>query len=309
MQIDKPRVSIGLAVYNGEQYLSQAIDSILAQTFTDFELILSDNASIDHTQDICKSYATKDKRIRYCRNQENIGGANNENQTFRLSRGEYFRWAAHDDALAPELLERCIEVLDKRSDIVMCYPRAFNIDEHGNILGEYDDNFGFQFAQPHKRFKGVLKGMWGHAGNPMFGIVRRELMAKTALIAPFPASDMTFIAELSLYGKFYEIETRLYFHRIHMGMSNKLGLTSSEYTAWHDRSKAGKLSFPKILRLKALLAGIKKSPISLKEKIKCYVHVFGYYTSLKNIPKIWHQIKYNVSIRSKRLKSRLSRTK
>ncbi len=88
-----PKVSIGLAVYNGEKYLGQAIDSILAQTFTDFELIISDNASTDRTPEICKKYAAQDARIRYHRNPTNIGGANNENQTFRMSRGEYFRWA------------------------------------------------------------------------------------------------------------------------------------------------------------------------------------------------------------------------
>src|SRR5688572_10868700 len=97
-----PRVSIGLPVYNGENYLAEAIDSILAQTFEDFELIISDNASTDRTQEICEAYAAKDGRIRYYRSEVNKGSAWNFNRVFELARGEYFKWAAHDDYIAPE---------------------------------------------------------------------------------------------------------------------------------------------------------------------------------------------------------------
>ncbi|MDP1676395.1 MAG: glycosyltransferase [Bacteroidota bacterium] len=300
----KTKVTIGLPTYNSQKYLEYAINSILAQTYKDLILIINDDGSTDKTDEICRTFAAQDKRIRYSRSERNLGGAINYQRVFQLADTEYFRWAAHDDALAPQLIERCIEVLDREPDVVMCYPRALNIDENGNILGEYDDNFDLRSVHPNDRFKRVLKGMYGHAGNPMFGVVRRELMAKTALIAPFPASDMTFVAELSLYGKFFEISERLYYHRIHSGMSNKLGLTTSEYTAWHDKSKAGKLSFPKILRLKALIAGVKKSPIVKSERIKCYFHIFSYYVSLKNIPKLWRQINYYVSIRLRRMQNK-----
>src|SRR5215510_10355296 len=115
-------LSVGLAVYNGEEFLDEAIRSILAQTLTNFELIISDNASTDRTSEICQKYVRIDPRIRYHRNEANIGGANNENQTFRMARGKYFRWAAHDDVLAPTLLARCVEVLEERPDAVLCYP-------------------------------------------------------------------------------------------------------------------------------------------------------------------------------------------
>ena len=106
-----PRVSIGIPVYNGGRFIKEAIDSILAQTFEDFELILSDNASTDETEEICKEYATLDRRIRYYRNEENLGAAKNYNRVFELSNGEYFKWASHDDLCAPEYLERCIAAL------------------------------------------------------------------------------------------------------------------------------------------------------------------------------------------------------
>ena len=101
---DRPRVSIGLPVYNGENFLEFALDSILGQTFQDFELIISDNASTDATESICRRYAAKDSRIRYYRNPNNQGAAQNYNRVFALARGEYFKWAAHDDVCKPNYL-------------------------------------------------------------------------------------------------------------------------------------------------------------------------------------------------------------
>ena len=89
---NRSRVSIGLPVYNGEKYLEQALISILSQTYTDFELIISDNASTDRTQAICREYAAKDPRIRYYCNEENLGAAPNHNRVFELASGEYFKW-------------------------------------------------------------------------------------------------------------------------------------------------------------------------------------------------------------------------
>lgn len=89
------RVSIGLPVYNGEQYLAKALDSLLAQTFTDFEVIISDNASTDRTSEICAAYLERDPRIRYYRNQQNIGAAPNFNRTFELATGMYFKTCSY----------------------------------------------------------------------------------------------------------------------------------------------------------------------------------------------------------------------
>src|SRR4051794_3298661 len=92
-----PKLSIGLPVYNGENFLAHAVDSILAQDFRDFELIISDNASTDRTAEICRGYAESDPRVRYVRFETNQGGSRNFCYVFELARGEYFKWAAHDD--------------------------------------------------------------------------------------------------------------------------------------------------------------------------------------------------------------------
>src|SRR5262245_60272429 len=126
---NKPRVSIGLPVYNGARYLAEALDSLLVQTYENFELIICDNASTDHTEEICRAYANQDKRILYIRNKTNIGASRNYMHTFERASTEYFRWATYDDTSDPDLLTRCIEVLDQESTVVLAYPRTVLINE------------------------------------------------------------------------------------------------------------------------------------------------------------------------------------
>jgi len=103
-----PKVSIGMPVYNGEAFLRQALDSILAQTYPHFELIISDNASTDATPDICKEYASKDARIRYIRQSSNIGATANFRFVLREARHERFIWAAADDWWDVDRLEKLV---------------------------------------------------------------------------------------------------------------------------------------------------------------------------------------------------------
>ena len=145
---DRPRVSIGLPVYNGERYLEQALNSILGQTYTDFELIISDNASSDRTKAICEEFRSKDQRIRYYRNEVNLGAGPNHDLVFRRSKGKYFKWFGYDDLIAPNFLSRCIEILDRYHTVVLCTPKTKIIDEYVSIhdavkkyLKEVDSNW------------------------------------------------------------------------------------------------------------------------------------------------------------------------
>ena len=128
-----PRASIGLPVYNGERFLAAAIDSVLEQTFSDLELIISDNASTDKTAEICRQYVARDPRIRYYRKETNNGGPWNFNRVFQYARGEFFKWQAADDVCAPTLVERSVEMLDRNQTAVLCYPRTMVIDGRGNL--------------------------------------------------------------------------------------------------------------------------------------------------------------------------------
>ena len=115
----KPQVSIGMPVYNGEKYIRQAMDSLLAQDYKNFELIISDNASTDRTQDICLDYEAQDRRVRYYRNEINMGATWNFNRVFDLSRGNYYMWASHDDYWDPRYLQSCLEAFETSDAIVL----------------------------------------------------------------------------------------------------------------------------------------------------------------------------------------------
>jgi glycosyltransferase involved in cell wall biosynthesis len=210
-----PRVSISLPVFNGENYLRAAIDSILAQTYRDFELIISDNASTDATQEICRNYVEKDQRVRYIRNAQNIGASANYNNAFRLSAaGEYFKWAAHDDLLTPTYLEMCVAALDREPDAVLAQPIVGVIDSNGTILRISDNDLELAGAgRPSDRFAAFAKlprTCW-----ESFGLIRRDALARTALIGPYSFSDITLIAELALLGRFVLVPEVLFLNRDH----------------------------------------------------------------------------------------------
>jgi glycosyltransferase involved in cell wall biosynthesis len=133
-----PRLSIGLPVYNGQKYLSESLDALLGKSYTNFELVISENASTDSTEEICRRYAAMNSRIRYIRQARNIGAAPNHNVVFQESRGELFKWASHDDLYGRDLLARCVEVLDERPDVVPAHAYKAVIDQAGDLVHKYD---------------------------------------------------------------------------------------------------------------------------------------------------------------------------
>ena len=210
----EPRVSIGLPVYNGERYVAEALDSIVSQTFTDFELIISDNASTDATVEICEEYASRDGRIVFYRNETNRGAAWNYNRVFTLSRGEYFKWASHDDRCARTFLERCVDALDANPGVVISYPRTTVIDAEGGTIEMEEDDLPLDSPDVVRRFVGCLSPM-KLCHNVIFGLMRRSVLAQTGLIGIYLASDRYLVAEMSLYGPFEELPERLFFRRKH----------------------------------------------------------------------------------------------
>ncbi len=208
-----PRVSVAVPVYNGERYLAEALESLLTQTYEDFELIVCDNASTDRTGEIARSYAAQDKRVRYACNEENLGAHRNFRRSFELSSGEYFRWASADDLSGPELLTRCVEVLDREPRVVLAYPKTRFIDERGRCFSDYDDGLHLQSPKARERFRQVLKRL--RRCNALYGLMRAEVMRRTRLLGTYMAADVVFLAELSLYGTFWEVPEFLFYRRFH----------------------------------------------------------------------------------------------
>lgn len=220
MSTSSPTVSIGLPVYNGERFLAESIESILGQTFADFELIISDNGSNDRTQAICSAYVARDARIRYQRSETNQGASRNYNRTLELARGKYFRWAPADDKFAPASLQRCVEVLDENPGVVLCYPQTILIDDMGNPIGQYDDNMDLRAPDARVRFYMALcrNGLI----NAIYGLMRTGAVRCAEGMGGFPGADVALLAELSLYGSFREIPAKLFFRRIHGQSSTSL---------------------------------------------------------------------------------------
>jgi glycosyltransferase involved in cell wall biosynthesis len=271
MSENKPRVSIGLPVYDGENYLAETLDSILAQTYSDFELTISDNASTDRTEDICQVYAARDPRIRYYRNEQNLGAAWNYNRVFELSTGEYFKWAAHDDLCAPEYLEWCVEILDRQPDVVLCYAKTCIIDQRGEVVENYFDGFNLRSPKPHVRLRGFFRAPG--LCNPVFGLIRANTLKRTPLIGNYRASDRVLLGELALHGQFYEIPEYLFLRRGHPQRSLAANVTDSDIAAWYDPAMRGKILLPRWRRLLEYLRATKRAPLRWSERVRCYMQI------------------------------------
>jgi len=151
-------VSIGLPVRNGAQFLREALDSLVTQDYPYFEIIISDNASEDETEAICRDYAARDARIRYYRSEQNLGPIRNHQRVYELARGEYFMWAAHDDRRAPRCLSLCVAALERDPLAVMCCMDTRFIDEAGKVIADaFPGGYHPTGLTPYKRLRQIAR--------------------------------------------------------------------------------------------------------------------------------------------------------
>jgi glycosyltransferase involved in cell wall biosynthesis len=263
-----PVVSIGLPVYNGEATLRRALDALLAQDFTDFELIISDNASTDGTRAICEEYAARDERIRYHRNEKNLGAAANYNRVAELARGEFFRWAAHDDLCDPSHLKRCMQAMrDAPPGTVLCYPCTLIIDGEEQVTEKYEDGIGCVDSRPHVRLGVVLRELV--LCNSVMGLMRLEALRKTRLIARFRSSDVLLLSELAMLGPVVEIPEYLFLRRRDAKSYGVARLTPEEQAVWFDTASKGVSSFVRTTLFLQHLVSISRLPLGLGERFRC----------------------------------------
>ena len=234
-----PRASFGLPVYNGGPFLRETLDSLVNQDCGDFELIICDNASTDDTEDICQAYAAGDSRIRYYRNEKNMGAAWNYNRVFELSRAKYFKWTAADDPVDRRFLGSCADMLDSRPDAALCYPLTKVIDLQGEPMTLEADDLELDTDDIIARFTRCMDPM-SLRHNPVFGLMRRDALARTHLIGPYLSSDRCLMAELSLQGKFSQFPEPLIFRRKH---SANIG-TRPEHLKFYAPHLDGRIVLP-----------------------------------------------------------------
>lgn len=294
-----PSLTVGLAVYNGAEFLEETISSVLAQTFTDFELIISDNASTDRTETICRRYAESDKRIRYIRQSENIGGSANFNFLFTEARGKYFKWAAADDLLAPEYLERCVNLLDSHPEYVVCHTQTVTIDPAGNELpndivrssgaAENPDDLMEGLSRPWRRFRGVLLGngnpVYDTAAVDFYGVARSEALLRTKLLKPHVGYEKVVLARLSLQGRIAEVQEPLFAYRIHP-RSVGSQVSNDAQREWSDPQQTSS-QYPRIQYLKGYFWSVTHLDMPLRDRLRCILVIGRYVFQIKKWKRVF----------------------
>lgn len=262
----EPRVTIGLPVFNGENYLGLAIDSLLKQTFEDFELIICDNASTDGTEEICRS-VVGDPRVRYVRQASNLGATANYNHAFSLGTAPLFRWAAHDDLWRPTHLEKSVEAFDAHPEAVLTYTGTIDIDPEGNEIREWDPMPGYESSDPADRFEAALTMK---ETFPIFALMRRDVLIGTQLHPWYAGSDRALIAEMALLGPFVEVRELLFLHRQHPQRSIRTARNRRERLMWWDPNRVDRLILPHSLLIRDYIRAVRKAPLTSAERRQCW---------------------------------------
>jgi glycosyltransferase involved in cell wall biosynthesis len=227
----RPRLAIGLPVYNGENYLVDALKSIVDQTYADFELFISDNGSTDSTSEICRELADRDPRVRYVRHDVNRGAAWNYEHAREVAAGtELFKWAAHDDVMAPTFIERCVEALDHHPEAVLAFSGVAAIGPDGVVTRIKHRMVHPSGPTPAKRFRQVVIARANCTA--VFGVMRRDALDRTRGHGAYVGADHVLLAELALQGYFHEVPEVLFFNREHPLKSTMAVLDSRKRTAW-----------------------------------------------------------------------------
>lgn len=274
-----PTVSIGLPVFNGENYLRSSVESILSQSFGDLEVVISDNASTDGTCDIIDSLAAEDDRVRWTRWDENRGAAPNYNHVFEQSSGRYFKWAAHDDILNPEFVRVCIDAHRAASrPLATVYPPTEFIDVAGVVTHRDLDTQHTDSTNPAGRAYQVLQRM--SMAHAVFGLHDSRILGRTRLIGNFVSSDYVLLLELAMLGDIALLDTEpLFQRRVHPGMSRLANATTEDVLRWFDPSARSRLSEQNRLRVEYAKSPFVVDGLGILDRGACAAAVIAGFTA------------------------------
>lgn len=260
-----PKISVGMPVYNAGRYLAPAIESILCQSFSDLELVISDNVSTDGSYEVCREYAARDPRIRLVRSLANLGGPWNYNSVARLARAPYLKWASANDLIHVDFLKECARVLDQRPDCVLCYPRTRLFAEAPEDGTDYEDGLDLQFDSAIERFAAVFQRL--RLNNAMNGLIRRDALAHLGFMPLFEAGDISMIAELSLMGTFVEIPSVMLYRRMTPETATRLKSSAEARRHAHPRKSMAML-FPAWRQCAANTRAILRNRLPLRQRAR-----------------------------------------
>lgn len=206
-----PLVSIGLPVYNGGDYISEAIDSLLSQDYSNFEILISDNASTDATEEICRSYVAKDPRVKYLRQSVNLGPAKNFLFVLHQAVGKYFMWAAHDDIWAPNWIS--ILIGGFQDNDLSVRGKVTAISENGKRYAEIP----VRTAPAHSYIRLFMEDERLGRAFHIYGLFKRSSLMKAdfaILESGRHSTDIYFVSHLSRFGNMRVMEQTCQYYRL-----------------------------------------------------------------------------------------------
>ena len=212
------RVGIGMTLYNNATYLRESLDSLLAQEFDDFRLVLVDDASSDATASILDEYAARDARIVLVRNSSRLAMVRTWQRAFEVVRetcpdAAYFAWASDHDVWHPKWLGALVEDLDANSGAVLSYPLTRMIDARDQPLPRAPIRFETRgLANPHTRLRHLFRELRG-AGSMVYGLYRCDALERAGVFRRVIAPDRLLMAELAFQGEFNQVNEELWFRR------------------------------------------------------------------------------------------------
>lgn len=266
-----PTVSIGLPVYNGENFLAETLDSLRSQTFEDIEIIVADNASTDATGEICKTAADEDERVKYFRHETNLGAPANYNFTVDQAVGEFFMWTAHDDLRAPSFVDSALEIFSERPETKVVFSQTLRVDADGEVIGDRVRHDDLLEPAVHRRFRAAISSP--HPSIVVFGLMRLETMRATGRHGSYLGSDRVLAAELALHGPFAEIPEPLFFGRDHpdryVRMINERNQESANAKQlWWDPDRRKLDRFPRWRRYRDYGRAVWNHPLSAPDRLR-----------------------------------------
>jgi glycosyltransferase involved in cell wall biosynthesis len=262
-----PLVSVGMPLYNAVEYLDEAIESLLDQTFGDFELVMSDNASTDGTVDRCREWAAKDSRIVVLASDTNRGAAWNYNRTVEASSGRYFRWQAHDDRCDADHLLRLVDCFSRDPGIVLAYSHTRLIDAQGDEIRLLHDRLGVDSDSAAQRYRMMIRNL--KDCNAVFGLIDRSVLMNTQMIGAYASSDRALLYELALRGRFGEVSEHLFERRRHIKSSLRASRSRKDLESWFDTSARRGSMFPGLRLFGRHAQNLWSAPLTTRERAEC----------------------------------------
>lgn len=289
-QRTSPPLTLGLPVYNGEAYLKETLQSLQSQSFSSFELHVSDNFSTDRSRDIIKEAAFDDPRVFLHCNTQNIGASRNFNHVVDYAYSEFFAWVNHDDLWSPTYLERCIAALRSDAHAVLAYSKSAKISADGSMIAPLRCDLTLDAKTPRRRLRTYhnhfiaidqqgdwsddsIEGLW----IPIYGVIRTDVLRQTPLIGNYISSDTVLLELLMAYGKFVEVDELLFFKRDHPNRSMRESVAYTRRVEWFTGNSPGFFLFPRMTILAQRLKVVASARIRLTDRIACLFEMLAFY--------------------------------